>query len=224
MTTKPPLTQEDVERRFEEMLGKDGDESPSARKRRRILRAAYELFRTHGYRKTSIDDVARRAEVAKGTVYLYFPNKGQLLVHAVALEKATMRDQITRFFDGSIPKADRLREYVVMALKASRDLPLVSRLLAGDGELLAALEDAGHEEAVTRTEQGLDFVASLVEDAAPGLLDDAEKRRRAEAVMAVAMASTKLVEQLMPGRTIDQLAQTIAEMLVHGVAGRPKDP
>jgi AcrR family transcriptional regulator len=220
--TKKPLTKEEVDRRFEEMLGKDGDDSPSARKRRRILRAAYELFRTHGYRKTSIDDVARKAEVAKGTVYLYFPNKGQLLVAAVALEKATMRDQIARFFDGSIPKHERLHHYLTMSLRASRDLPLVSRLLAGDGELLAALEDAGHDEAVSRTEEGLEFVASLIEDAAPGRLDDDEKRRRAEAVLAVAMASTRLVERLLPGRTLDQLATTIADMLVHGVAGKPK--
>ncbi len=214
-------SQADVDRRFEEMLGKDGDESPSARKRRRILRAAYELFRAHGYRKTSIDDVARRAEVAKGTVYLYFPNKGQLLVHAIALEKASMRAQIARFFDGSIAKEDRLHFWIVLALKASHDLPLIAKLMSGDAELEAALEDAGDTEAVTRTEEGVDFVMQLIEDAAPGRLDVAEKRRRAEAVITLGLASTKLVQQLLPNRTIDQLANAIADMLVHGVGGMP---
>lgn len=214
-------SQADVDRRFEEMLGKEGDDSPNARKRRRILRAAYELFRAHGYRKTSIDDVARRAEVAKGTVYLYFPNKGQLLVHAIALEKASMRAQIARFFDGSIAKEDRLHFWILLALKAPHDLPLVSKLMSGDAELEAALEDAGDTEAVTRTEEGVDFVMGLIEDAAPGRLDDAEKRRRAEAIITLGLASHKLVRQVLPNRSIDELATAIADMLVHGVGGMP---
>jgi AcrR family transcriptional regulator len=44
-------------------------------KREAILGAALELFGRYGYRRTSIDDIARAAGVAKGTVYLYVENK-----------------------------------------------------------------------------------------------------------------------------------------------------
>ncbi|MBI3269718.1 MAG: TetR/AcrR family transcriptional regulator [Planctomycetes bacterium] len=47
-------------------------------KRRRILRAAIRCFARSGYDATSLDDVARAAEVAKGTVYLYFKSKADL--------------------------------------------------------------------------------------------------------------------------------------------------
>ncbi len=40
-----------------------------------ILDAAEQLFAQFGYRRTSMDDVARRAGVAKGTLYLYFDGK-----------------------------------------------------------------------------------------------------------------------------------------------------
>src|SRR5258705_12958471 len=47
-------------------------------KREAILAAALELFGRYGYRRTSIDDIARQAGVAKGTVYLYVENKDAL--------------------------------------------------------------------------------------------------------------------------------------------------
>lgn len=48
-------------------------------KRNAILEAARALFTTDGYEQTTIAQVARRAGVAVGTVYLYFKNKSDLL-------------------------------------------------------------------------------------------------------------------------------------------------
>jgi len=47
-------------------------------KREAILDAALGLFGRYGFRRTSIDDIARAAGVAKGTVYLYVENKEAL--------------------------------------------------------------------------------------------------------------------------------------------------
>ena len=43
-----------------------------------ILAAALETFVERGYAATRLDDVAKRAGVTKGTLYLYFPNKEEL--------------------------------------------------------------------------------------------------------------------------------------------------
>jgi AcrR family transcriptional regulator len=45
-----------------------------------IVRAGLELFTKFGYRKTSIDDIARAAQVAKRTVYLHFENKAAVFL------------------------------------------------------------------------------------------------------------------------------------------------
>jgi TetR/AcrR family transcriptional regulator, mexJK operon transcriptional repressor len=45
--------------------------------RERVLRAATSSFLTHGYR-SSVDQIARRAGVAKQTVYQHFPSKDEL--------------------------------------------------------------------------------------------------------------------------------------------------
>jgi AcrR family transcriptional regulator len=54
-------------------------ESTSARPNAIVL-AALELFTRYGYRKTSIDDIAQAAQVAKRTVYLHFENKAAVFL------------------------------------------------------------------------------------------------------------------------------------------------
>jgi AcrR family transcriptional regulator len=54
----------------------DGDERSS--RRRRLLRVAIELFTHHGVRRTSIEELAEAAQIAKGSVYLEFRSKDEL--------------------------------------------------------------------------------------------------------------------------------------------------
>jgi AcrR family transcriptional regulator len=52
----------------------------SSAKANAIVLAALELFTRYGYRKTSIDEIALAAQVAKRTVYLHFENKAAVFV------------------------------------------------------------------------------------------------------------------------------------------------
>ena len=65
-------------------------------KRTVILDAALLLFGRYGYRRTSIDDIAREAGIAKGTVYLYFETK-----------EAIFRALSRRVLDGVLAQARR---------------------------------------------------------------------------------------------------------------------
>ncbi|WP_262372741.1 TetR family transcriptional regulator [Sutcliffiella horikoshii] len=44
-------------------------------KRERIVQASIEIFKEKGIEKTKISDIVKRAEIAQGTFYLYFPSK-----------------------------------------------------------------------------------------------------------------------------------------------------
>jgi AcrR family transcriptional regulator len=52
-----------------------------AQRRQEILDAAREEFFERGFHQPTVDDVATRAEVSKGTIYLYFESKEQILAH-----------------------------------------------------------------------------------------------------------------------------------------------
>ena len=49
-------------------------------KRRRILEAAVKVFARKGYYAARVSDIAKKARVADGTIYLYFRNKEDILV------------------------------------------------------------------------------------------------------------------------------------------------
>ena len=53
----------------------------------RILDAATALLVRWGYRKTTIDDVAREAGVGKGTIYLHWKDKNELFRTAIWREQ-----------------------------------------------------------------------------------------------------------------------------------------
>jgi AcrR family transcriptional regulator len=52
-----------------------------AQRRREILDAARQEFFERGFHSPTVDDVAARAEVSKGTIYLYFESKEEILAH-----------------------------------------------------------------------------------------------------------------------------------------------
>lgn len=59
-----------------------------------ILAAAFEVFAAHGYEGARVDEVARQAGIAKGTIYLYFRDKEQLF-------RAVVRSLVQKRFDAT---------------------------------------------------------------------------------------------------------------------------
>lgn len=88
-----------------------------------ILRAALDCFAERGFAATRLDEVARRAGITKGTLYLYFASKEELF-------KAVVRDAIVasiargeaRVGDAAEP-APRLLELVLREWTAQIDTP-----------------------------------------------------------------------------------------------------
>jgi AcrR family transcriptional regulator len=73
-----------------------------------LLAAALDLFVEHGYAATRLEDVARRAGVSKGTLYLYFTNKEELF-------KAVVRESI-------VPAIGDAEEYIAQFQGSSDEL------------------------------------------------------------------------------------------------------
>lgn len=68
-------------------------------KHQRIIDAAVRVFSRQGFYNSKVSDVAREADVADGTIYLYFKNKDDLLVsifeHCMDVFLAEARQQLT---------------------------------------------------------------------------------------------------------------------------------
>src|SRR5215472_10989245 len=58
-----------------------------AERETRILDAAAELVQRWGYKKTTIEDIARQAEVGKGTIYLHWKTREELFIALLLRER-----------------------------------------------------------------------------------------------------------------------------------------
>jgi TetR/AcrR family fatty acid metabolism transcriptional regulator len=100
----------------------------TADKRRKILQAAVKVFARKGYFAARVSEIARRAAVADGTIYLYFKSKEDILI---SLFDSVMAEHLARGREelAGIPSAaDRLRAIAARHLRllgGNRDLAIV---------------------------------------------------------------------------------------------------
>ena len=204
---------------FEEMLGSGDPSDPKERKRLRIVKAATELFMQQGYRKTTIGEVAARAGVAKGTVYLYVKNKGELVAQAIGEEKREYLKVLKDILDPSIPARDQLRGWIHVALISSTKMPLVARLMGGDQELLAALQEMPKELQQQRTELGIDMLSDLLDRAAGShRWTDSELRDRSQVLMGMLHFTMLLNNPHVRGHlSMERFAEILSDVMTDGL-------
>jgi AcrR family transcriptional regulator len=118
-----------------------------------ILEAAFVEFSRHGYAVTTLDRIAERAGVTKGTIYVYFENKEHLFISMVhAIKKVTLdtlRDMFERD-DGST--ADLLRaqfSFIYQHIVEDKRRREVVRMLIAEAARFPELADRYHEEILT---------------------------------------------------------------------------
>jgi TetR/AcrR family fatty acid metabolism transcriptional regulator len=104
-----------------------------------VLDSASRCFARYGYKKTSMDNVATEARVAKGTVYLYCENKQDLFYRTVERELSAWTEDLASFINPSRPANEILADMARRDAAFVEQRPLVADLLSGmlDGELPA---------------------------------------------------------------------------------------
>lgn len=93
----------------------------------KIISAAETLLMEKGFYALNMDQVARTAGLAKGTVYLYFKTKEELFLKVFERQSAAWRDEI----EGALAGLDSTRETLLdMLVKTTAHKPLFTRLVA----------------------------------------------------------------------------------------------
>ncbi|QQT27897.1 TetR/AcrR family transcriptional regulator [Sphingobacterium spiritivorum] len=82
-----------------------------------IKKAARELFRRYGYNKTSVNELAKMANVSKATVYKYFVSK-ELILHAILMDY--IRDNVKDILNKNVNQKDLSTFLANTILRVSR--------------------------------------------------------------------------------------------------------
>ena len=131
-------------------MARKGPRNGATNKREAILRAAIRVFARNGYFSSKVADIARAADVADGTVYLYFKSKEEIL-HSIfdqnmAEALASGRKLIEKITD---PR-EKLRRIALLHLErlgADRDLAVVFQVeLRGSTKFMQEFSAAGFAE------------------------------------------------------------------------------
>jgi AcrR family transcriptional regulator len=144
-------------------------ESRSARKRRAILEAGRTLFLRHGYRGTSMDEIAAIAGVSKQTVYKHFADKeslfSEIVISTVEEVAKPVHDEVLKLQDSGDLEADlrRLARRLLRMVIQPRILQL-RRLVIGEAGRFPELGRTFYEQGPGRTIAALAAVFERLAD------------------------------------------------------------
>jgi len=125
-----------------------------------IFEAAEKLFARQGFHKTSMEQVADQAEVSVGTVYFYFKNKEDLLVHLIDAIGYQLRNLLGKEFtssDGSLDGLARAGQvfFDEFCTKHPERLAIFFRESAGQSEVVEVHRKKLFNKIITDVEQAL---------------------------------------------------------------------
>jgi AcrR family transcriptional regulator len=83
-----------------------------------ILKVATKLFSRFGFHKTSMDEIAKIARKAKGSLYYHFASKEELFKEVVSVEIANLKDQLTIIVNNTgLTPSEKIKKYLVTRME-----------------------------------------------------------------------------------------------------------
>ncbi len=126
-----------------------------------MLEIAVHRFAADGYRRTSVSDIARDADLTPAAVYAYFAGKEALFEAAVDADASALIDESRRAVEG-LPMREGVGTMVSVLVTQVADHPLAARVLSGrEPDVIDRLLD-------------LPSLRQLTEDVAAGIADAQE--------------------------------------------------
>jgi AcrR family transcriptional regulator len=213
---------EDLRLTLVDFVGNVAQDDPKGRKRLRIIEEATRQFVTHGYRKAVMGDVAKALGMAKGTIYLYFETKADLLVAAVAYEKHRTMSLLDGVFAEGISGRERLRRWVYAALMMVLESPLLGRIATEMHEFDADLMTRFVQFSAASRVDHEKFMQQLVDEAiAPLTWDSSDRQEQMVAMYSLVRVAPMLRnEQMRLGVPLDRLVAATAAIITDGMQPR----
>jgi AcrR family transcriptional regulator len=189
-------------------------EKPS---RQVILDAVQELLKEHGYKSMTMEAVAAKAGLGKGTIYLYFESKDDLALSCIDRMNRQLQEEMKAIARSSDPAEKKLetllKERVLFRLKGVQGHKTgIDDLLFGLRTQLFERRDRYHHE------EALLIAEVLIEGRTLGRFEVDEPYEVAQALITAtnsllpySLSPRELVERIHVERSIDRLAPLLVK-------------
>lgn len=189
---------------------------------REICAAALDVFAEKGFAAAKLEDIARRAGVSKGTLYLYFADKAELF-------RAVVRDAIapnvqaiaTAVSAIDAPFADMVRMFLARFAEREAQLPVgaVAKIVIGESRNFPELARVWHDEVASKAIAALSALIERAQqrgEARPG-----DPRLYALSLVGPMVLGALWRATLVPAGAepldLHELAKQHAETMLHGL-------
>lgn len=194
---------------------------------REICKAALEVFAEKGFAAAKLDDIARRAGVSKGTLYLYFADKAELF-------RAVVRDSVAPNLEyasalalaDSAPFPEVVRGLLARFAENATRMPIgsVAKMVIGESRNFPELARVWHDEVASKA---LSAIGALIEKGQErGEVRQGDSRLYAFSLLGPMIMGALWQATLAPagGEPLDlaQLANQHAETVLEGLLTGPE--
>jgi AcrR family transcriptional regulator len=101
--------------------------------RNKILSVANKLFSRFGFHKTSMDEIAKIARKAKGSLYYHFANKEELFTEVVSKEIANLKNQLSIIVNNTdLNASEKIKKYLIKRMEVLHDAANYHETLKAD--------------------------------------------------------------------------------------------
>ncbi len=94
-------------------------------KKEQVIEAACTLFSTYGYRKVSMDEIAKKSAVTKKTIYTYFKDKDDLIKYFLNEELCKMKQIVTEVEKQNLPYNEKINKTIMELFDYRKDSKLL---------------------------------------------------------------------------------------------------
>lgn len=191
--------------------------------RQRLYEAAVTLIAEQGFSATSVDEIAERAGVAKGTVYYNFASKNdlfeELLRHGVGLLTASLRQAADETAARGGTKVDALDAMIRSGLGFIGRYPSFTQLYVAE---LWRTNRAWQDTLLVVRQEAVAVVEQVLREAveAGELSDEIDVPLTASALFGMVLVAALDWQAFQSHRSIDDVHAALSRLLQGRVAGR----
>ncbi len=191
-----------------------------------ILAAGLSVFAERGFSTARLDDVAERAGVAKGTIYLYFSTKEELFEAVVRDAFASVLERLTGALalpDISCTALVRLMIQTMYAQMVATERREILRLLVAEAKRFPDLVAFYHREAISR---GKAIITEILRRGiASGEFRDSPATRFPEVIIgpAIMAAVWKLVFEPVEPMDLERMIEAHLDLVLGSILVRPAE-
>lgn len=187
-----------------------------------ILDATDRLLARYGYRKMTVEDIAHEAGIGKGTIYLHFSSKEEVVLSHVDRIVDRLKERLREIGSSDAPAAERLREMLLTRVMFRFDS--IQHYTQSLNDLLAALRPGLlARRAIYFDAEAQIFAEVLTKGRQSGDFDFDDERATAHAMLQAtngllpySLSTTELGER----QEVQQRAADVADLILRGLLSR----